>query len=187
MWKFLSLVLFVSSALATHEEERMIGGQNATIFQFPHQARLHFEQRSNQLCGGSIISYRFVLTVAHCTIGRWAIPVNVQVVVGPLHNGTRYALDTIVNHPNYEAHTLENDISVLRTTKTIAFSYFVQSIALPKYDAAGNLPVTVTGWGKFKLGCFNFSLFFFVPISLIQKMYIKNFRLALMPIQRFIQ
>lgn len=156
MLKFLSLVLFVSSALAASEEERVFGGEDATDTQFPHQARIRYDNKSYRICGGSIISDRFVLTAAHCTIGRWSIPANVHVLVGPKFKGKKYALDTIVNHPNYGPGTLDNDISVLRTAKKITFSKLVKSIALPKHDAAGRLLVTIIGWGKFEVGCFTF-------------------------------
>lgn len=42
----------------------MVGGQDATEGQFPHQISLR--RNGSHTCGGSIISRNFVLTAAHC-------------------------------------------------------------------------------------------------------------------------
>ena len=48
--------------------ERITGGQLATLGQFPYQAGLMlYVQGGAAWCGGSIISDRYVVTAAHCT------------------------------------------------------------------------------------------------------------------------
>lgn len=45
--------------------QRIVGGQNATRYQFPHQVVL-YTNPSGAFCGGSVISATCALTAAHC-------------------------------------------------------------------------------------------------------------------------
>lgn len=46
------------------EPERIVGGDIATIGQFPYQVSL--QSYNEHICGGSIISSTHILTAAHC-------------------------------------------------------------------------------------------------------------------------
>lgn len=63
---------------------RIIGGQNASVGQFPWMALLRYvstddEKKETYGCGGSLISIRHVLTAAHCIQ-----PVKLNLWVNPL-------------------------------------------------------------------------------------------------------
>lgn len=176
MLKFLCLAVFVVGAFANQLEDeifhrtistydgRIVGGDEATVGQFPHQVSLRVRNGQRHFCGGSIISDRFILTAAHCTQNQTSNPANVRAVVGAHRvstGGTQYALDRIVNHPGFSMQTIANDISVLRTTQRIAFSPLIQAIALPTADvpAEGGVPAFLSGWGQFRVSSFEYFIF----------------------------
>lgn len=45
---------------------RIVGGNDSALRQFPHQISLRRDH--SHVCGGSIISNRYVLTAAHCVV-----------------------------------------------------------------------------------------------------------------------
>lgn len=100
-------------------------------------------------CGASVLNNRWVLSAAHCTIGR--TNANTRVVVGThlrLSGGIMHTPSSIVNHPQYNSNTLANDISVVQTATTIAFTNLVQPIAIASSNTVGGVTGVVSGWGN---------------------------------------
>jgi trypsin len=139
----------------------IVGGQNASPGQFPWQISL--QRRSgtgfSHSCGGSILNERWVVTAAHCVDG--ARTRNLRVVAGD-HNRTvnegveqTVNLSRIVEHPNYNAQTSENDIALLELStplvlsparRTAAIGLFTPADSAAGLDAPGTL-ATISGWG----------------------------------------
>lgn len=145
------LLAFALGALAL-DGDRIVGGQQASRGQFPHQASLRRVRGRGHFCGGAIVSDRFVLTAAHCTQGRFAIPAEVRVAVGGhrIFDGTLHNVSRIVNHPRYNSRSMENDIAVIQTTNKIIFGPEVRAIALPTQnlpDETG-IRILVSGFGQ---------------------------------------
>lgn len=165
MLMLLVLIVFVAGASATHPDEnflldtistldeRIIGGHEAKLAQFPYHAILR--NRRTSYCGGSIIAERFILTAAQCTQGPLSDPSNVDALVGEsFWLGFKvYLFDRITNHPKYIERKLDHDISVLRTKRVMRLSPSLQLIPLPTVDVPpeGNVPVTVSGWGQYRV------------------------------------
>jgi hypothetical protein len=63
--------------------------------------------------------------------------------------GVVYLTDSIINHPNYNARTLDNDIAIIRTSSPIVFSDVIKagSIARFNYSLGDNEVVWAAGWG----------------------------------------
>lgn len=139
----------------------IVGGQNAAPGQFPWQISL--QRRSgtgfSHSCGGSILNERWVVTAAHCVDGTRAR--NLRVVAGD-HNRTQNEgveqtvnISRIVEHPNYDSFTSENDIALLELSasliltparRTAAIGLFTPADSAAGLDAPGTL-ATISGWG----------------------------------------
>lgn len=154
MWKFsaICLLVFVASSLAT-DDDRIFGGQEARRGQFPYLASIRRTATALHICGGGIVSDRFILTAAHCVQSR---PEAIRVSVGAhsrFDNHTVYTVSRIVLHPRYRENPLAFDIAVVQTARRIIFGQFVRSIRLP----TSNLPdqngirLTLAGWGLYRV------------------------------------
>ncbi|KAH9633165.1 hypothetical protein HF086_013788 [Spodoptera exigua] len=139
---------------------RIVGGQETGINEFPMMAALVDLQIRTIKCGGAIITSRHVLTAAHCLYRQ--NPANYAIVVGE-HNidigdspATKaYAIAGAVIHPLYTPVVYDYDCAIVRTVQTIEFSQLVMPVCLPfkfsNNDFAG-ARVTAIGWGTLFIG-----------------------------------
>lgn len=138
----------LESKIDTSEwEGRIVGGSTASIGQFRHQASLR-TAANGHFCGAGIVNTRWVVSAAHCTVGRTTA--NTRVVVGAhsrTTGGIMHTTSRIVNHPNYNSNTLNNDISVVQTASTIVYSNTVQNIPLGS-ATLGSTTGQISGWGQ---------------------------------------
>lgn len=139
-------------------EGRIIGGRTAKPGQFPHQVLVRFldeDETFNTVCGGSIISDRWIVSAARCTEVYYSRPTEWEVVLGAHRSsddGQKYNLSRIVIHPEFVyANYAINDISLLQTVRTIQFNELVQPIPIRKQFLDGGAKSIVTGWGYVKV------------------------------------
>ena len=146
---------------------RIVGGIEVNPpNKYPFQVGLKMSNGRNYWCGGSIINDRYVMTAAHCIHGMSSTNSGLMVGLGD-HNmystsddvqgATRLvAVDRIIEHPNYNTRTLDNDIALLRLTEQLDLSQYdeVGSVCLPADDSKTYVGETATasGWGTTSSG-----------------------------------
>ncbi|XP_031631436.1 coagulation factor IX-like [Contarinia nasturtii] len=133
------------------EYPRILGGEDAEQGQFPYQVSLRCYFEKVHLCGGAIVSNRFILTAAHCTQEMYELPQYIYAVVGALKlhdDGIVVRLSAISNHAGYDRKKCMHDIALLRTAEEIVFTNLIQPIALPTHDLPRYEQVIVSGWGS---------------------------------------
>ncbi|XP_026465982.1 hypodermin-A-like [Ctenocephalides felis] len=145
---FVQIVFLIIIAIGNCEKicEKMIGGHNAALGEFPHQVSIRYEGR--HICGGAIIHNDYILTAAHCFDKN--NPDKLTVVTGTINltrGGEEHQIEKIIKH-NFSEKTKENDIAVVKLQNSIKFNQFQKPIALPRKRPKGNTLSIVTGWGK---------------------------------------
>nr|XP_019552925.2 trypsin alpha-3-like [Aedes albopictus] len=129
-------------------EGRIVGGNEVSIANFPYQ--LSLRQNGNHICGASVISTSWALSAAHCT---FPLPSVLAITLrggsaSRVSGGVIFGVAQIVNHPQYTPNTLDNDVTLLRTTTSFIGTNISPIALLPSGTAfpAGARSV-VSGWG----------------------------------------
>ncbi|XP_068142241.1 trypsin beta-like [Drosophila tropicalis] len=125
---------------------RIVGGKKIGCRVAPYQAALHFE--GYFICGGVIISRRWILTAHHCIVGRAG---KYQVRVGSTQQrrgGQLRRVELIVANKKYNKNTMQNDIALLKLRDRLKYGPCVKRAHLPPLKLK-TLPrcFLVSGWG----------------------------------------
>lgn len=86
-----------------------LGGQPATLGQFPYQVSIRTSGNHHR-CSGAIVSNRWILTSGHCTSGH--VAGSLFVIAGTVmlnSGGTIFTTSNVVTHPQYTRQLNRNE------------------------------------------------------------------------------
>ncbi|XP_053663471.1 trypsin-7-like [Anopheles marshallii] len=140
------------TAICTKSEQlthRIVGGQVANIESYPYQVSV--QELKVHICGGSIITSRWILTAGHCIDDT--IPRYMKVRVGSSFysgHGTFHDVKSFLAHPDHIPYSWIMDYALLELKESLVFSNAVQPITLASQpdDLPYDLDCVVTGWGR---------------------------------------
>lgn len=154
--KVVLLLIFTSSANAEiPSSDRIFGGNLARPGQIPYIATLLQVQPTPNgtiavlSCAGSIISDRWIVSAAHCTLGP-SPHKNIRILIGVVNlitDGDVYAVQEVVNHPDYDPYTLINDICLIRLVEALEWNEKLRPISLGSHFIDGGVRAKTSGWG----------------------------------------
>ncbi|XP_047488705.1 trypsin-1-like [Penaeus chinensis] len=150
----LPILTVVSGCGQVNRANRIVGGVETEVNEYPWMVSLVNGNGNYHFCGGSIISSQWVVTAAHCAAG---MSTSDYVLVGDHNlyssseaNSQRMQIAEIASHPSYDSNTVDNDIALIRLTTEIQFPSD-NKIAPVCHPTAGemydNMDATITGWG----------------------------------------
>lgn len=127
---------------------RIVGGSEVKIEAIPYQVSVRFYE--THICGGSILSSKFILTACHCTYPFPKFGFSVR--AGSSYSdrdGSIHDVSKISEHPRYDPAILDYDASILTLMNLIEYDKFRQPIRLPFFGEktmVGSI-VATSGWG----------------------------------------
>ncbi|XP_044060421.1 coagulation factor IXa [Siniperca chuatsi] len=150
----------VPSVEPPRANKRIVGGKMVIPGEIPWQVAL-IERPSGQLfCGGSILSKRWVITAAHCTVdAKKSFFIRVGEHNIYTNEGTEQDHDVLEQHihPRYNATVslYNHDIALLYLKRPLTFSSKVRPICIGPQAFTEALvkessPATVSGWGRIR-------------------------------------
>nr|XP_020493044.1 suppressor of tumorigenicity 14 protein homolog [Labrus bergylta] len=145
-----------------YKMNRIVGGQNADLGEWPWQVSLHF-LTNGHACGASIISERWLLSASHCFItssplnyvaSNWQTYSGMQDQYKEDDSVQHRKLKRIISHPDYNQMTFDYDIALLELSQPLEFTNTIQPICLPSSSHVfpAGTPCWVTGWGALREG-----------------------------------
>ncbi|XP_021570800.1 serine protease 41 [Carlito syrichta] len=133
----------------------VMGGVQSRSGHWPWQASLHFQKIP--LCGGSLLSHRWVLSAAHC-FNKNRDPSQWKVQFGeltfkpsfwnPWAYASRYRVQNIIVHPHYTGLPA-NDIALIGLASSVTYNKNIKPICVlsSTFMFKHRPDCWVTGWG----------------------------------------
>ncbi|XP_055323307.1 serine protease easter-like isoform X2 [Sitodiplosis mosellana] len=166
----------------TQFKERIVGGEETTITDFPWMALIQYEktgERPRYLCGGSLINKDYILTAAHCIasnklmLSGWG-PTTVRLGEHNLLTDLDceddseidcadpvidVAINQTIYHERYQSNLpgQHHDIALIRLAQSITFTDWVKPVCLPfalhlRNRTYTNVHLSVAGFGRTENG-----------------------------------
>ncbi|CAI9721870.1 Transmembrane protease serine 6 [Octopus vulgaris] len=127
----------------------IIGGREAKDCEFPWMA---FIKSRNQICGGSLIDNRHIITAAHCVENRQPGEIFVSLGTNDKEFIRRVYVSAVKINPSYKdrQYHIVSDIAVLTLSEKILLSTCINPVCLPvvEFPLSNTENCFVTGWGK---------------------------------------
>uniref|UniRef100_A0A672G7Z3 Zgc:100868 n=1 Tax=Salarias fasciatus TaxID=181472 RepID=A0A672G7Z3_SALFA len=154
----MSCVCMCSVCGIAPQNNRIVGGVVAPDNNWPWQASV-LSSSNRHFCGGFLVNDVWVLSAAHCFEGTTASQVRVAVgrqrQFGSNPNQVIRNVDQIINHPEYNTDTSDNDIALLRLESAVPvneISIVPICLAAPDSSIHTGVSTFVTGWGTLQEG-----------------------------------
>lgn len=126
---------------------RILQGNDAVPGEFKSTVSIQSRPKFKHVCGGVLLTYKKVLTAAHCIPYR-AIFYRVQAGSLLLGAGGQFRyVDGVFRHPHWNSRTLVNDIGVLTLTSDFDEDPLILPASIRYTEIPSSSVCSVSGWG----------------------------------------
>ncbi|XP_065333429.1 trypsin-1-like [Cloeon dipterum] len=150
----------VARAFNNRLEERVLGGTQASINEFPYMLAIISSKstsgENDGFCGGSLISSQYIITAAHC-LKQYTVHHAILGTLRPLDTAsagyTKIVISAKKPHEGFTYSLLDNDIALLTLATSAPTGVAnIRPVLLPRrsFDAVNLVGRSglLTGWGK---------------------------------------
>ncbi|KAE8573470.1 venom protease isoform X2 [Halyomorpha halys] len=140
----------------------IVGGVNAMSKEFPHMALIGYgdKPKIDWLCGGSLISPKFVLSAAHCTKPDNRVGQATWVRLGDLDisinnddaEPIELRIKRRINHPQYNRQRLYHDIALFELEREVQLNTYIRPLCLSTGNDVDIKSAMASGWGHTSWG-----------------------------------
>ncbi|XP_077990109.1 uncharacterized protein LOC144444534 isoform X2 [Glandiceps talaboti] len=136
-------------------QNRVVGGSDVVLGNFPWQALLTFRDNDRELCGATVIHQKWILTAAHCIDNRGPDDITVSVSIVDRrgrNSGSRVDcnVEEIHIHPDYDDEFHSYDFALLKLTQPVEFNDYIRPACLATNEQTftdDDVWCYTTGWG----------------------------------------
>ncbi|XP_034029904.1 trypsin-2-like [Thalassophryne amazonica] len=140
----LVFVLLIGAAFAL-DDDKIVGGYECPKYSQPHQVSLN---SGYHFCGGSLINKDWVVSAAHCYKSRVEVRLGEHNIMVTESTEQFISSARVIRHPKYNSWNIDNDIMLIKLSRSASLNSNVQPVALPtSFPPAGTMCL-VSGWGN---------------------------------------
>ncbi|XP_060799449.1 transmembrane protease serine 4-like [Neoarius graeffei] len=112
-------------------EDQIIGGMDTTIEMWPWQVSLHWDMQ--HLCGGSLISTRWIISAAHCFTGKAKGLGQWSVLLGQTYRTSSGAVSvkSILLNEAHDSVSRDYDIAMVQLATDVLLGDTIHPVCLP--------------------------------------------------------
>lgn len=154
----LLLISHITSSTAYKIEPKIVKGFSSEVGQFSYFVHLKIYVDENHegdfICGGSLITERFILTAAHCVYYALRVLVvlgayDLRKSIEPGRKVYSVLYRDVFIHPSYDPTQFLNDVALIQLPQAVTFNYRISKILFPNIQSTykTNEAVVAMGFG----------------------------------------